>query len=77
MRVLITGTSQGIGYAIAEYFLNKCHEVIGIDRQEKSIEHKHYRHYVCDVRDYAQVCNARDKAVEVFGRIDPVEMPPE
>ncbi len=52
MRVLITGTSQGIGYAIAEYFLNKGHEVIGIDRLEKSIEHKHYRHYVCDIRDY-------------------------
>ncbi len=52
MRVLITGTSQGIGYAIAEYFLNKGHEVIGIDRLEKGIEHKHYRHYVCDVRDY-------------------------
>ena len=52
MRVLITGTSQGIGYAIAEYFLNKGHEVIGIDRLEKGIEHKHYRHYVCDIRDY-------------------------
>ena len=52
MRVLITGTSQGIGYAIAEYFLNKGHEVIGIDRLEKSIEHKHYRHHVCDIRDY-------------------------
>ena len=25
---------------------------------------------VCDVRDYAQVCAARDRAVEVFGRID-------
>ena len=25
---------------------------------------------VCDVRDYGQVCNARDKAVETFGRID-------
>ena len=25
---------------------------------------------VCDVRDYAQVCAARDKAVETFGRID-------
>ena len=55
MRVLITGTSQGIGYAIAEYFLNKGHEVIGIDRLEKSIEHKHYRHYVCDIRDYEKL----------------------
>lgn len=25
---------------------------------------------VCDVRDYAEVCAARDKAVEAFGRID-------
>ena len=25
---------------------------------------------ICDVRDYAQVCAARDKAVEAFGRID-------
>ena len=25
---------------------------------------------VCDVRDYRQVCAARDKAVEAFGRID-------
>ncbi len=52
MRVLITGTSQGIGFGIAEYFLNKGHEVIGIDRQNSSIEHQNYRHYVCDIRDY-------------------------
>ena len=26
--------------------------------------------FVCDVRDYQQVCAARDKAVEVFGSID-------
>lgn len=25
---------------------------------------------LCDVRDYSQVCNARDKAVEAFGGID-------
>ena len=25
---------------------------------------------ICDVRDYEQVCNARDKAVQVFGSID-------
>lgn len=52
MRVLITGTSQGIGKAIAELFLKENHEVIGIDRQEAGLVHEHYRHYVCDVRDY-------------------------
>ena len=51
MKILITGTSQGIGKAIAELFLSKGHSVIGIDRQEKSIDAAEYTHFVCDVRD--------------------------
>lgn len=51
MKILITGTTQGIGKAIAEMFLKEGHDVVGIDRQEKSIDHAAYVHYVCDVRD--------------------------
>ena len=52
MKILITGTTQGIGKAIAELFLKEGHNVIGIDRQNASIAHPSYTHYSCDIRDY-------------------------
>ena len=51
MNVLITGTSQGIGRAIALLFLEKGHKVIGIDRQESRIDNDLYLHCRCDVCD--------------------------
>ena len=52
MNILITGTTQGIGKAMAELFLAREHTVFGIDRQEGSIHHPRYTHFVCDIRDY-------------------------
>lgn len=52
MKILITGSSRGIGKAIAEKFLKEKHTVIGIDRQPASIIDEGYTHYQCDVRDY-------------------------
>ena len=49
MRVLITGSSKGIGKATAERFLKEGHEVIGFDLLPSSINDKNYTHYVCDV----------------------------
>ena len=60
MKVLISGTSQGIGRAIAQKFLETGHTVIGIDRQEPSITHDSYTHFVCDVRD-------KDKLPDIDG----------
>ena len=60
MKILITGTSQGIGKAIAERFLKENHEVIGIDRQGASIEQEGYIHYQMDVRDYEKLPELSD-----------------
>ena len=65
MKVLITGTSQGIGKAIAEHFLANGHVVHGIDRLEASISHSSYIHYICDVRDYDNLPEIEDVEVLV------------
>ena len=51
MKTLITGTSQGIGKALAQIFLDNGHEVIGIDRQESCLTHERYTHICLDIRD--------------------------
>ena len=60
MKVLITGTSQGIGKAIAELFLSENYEVVGIDRNEASLSHQNYIHYVCDIRDFEKLPDLDD-----------------
>lgn len=60
MKVLITGTSQGIGRAICQLFLDKGHEVIGFDRNKGNIISDNYTHYQIDIRDY-------DKLPEISG----------
>jgi NAD(P)-dependent dehydrogenase (short-subunit alcohol dehydrogenase family) len=54
MRVLITGTSSGIGREIADKFLEEGHTVTGIDRREESIQKDGYTHICMDIRDKAK-----------------------
>ncbi len=55
MKVLITGSTQGIGRAIAQRFLDEGHQVVGIDRQSTDLSHPSYTHITCDVRDTAHL----------------------
>ena len=51
MKVLITGTSQGIGKAIAELFVAEGHDVIGVDRADATVADDKYIHLRYDIRD--------------------------
>lgn len=48
-KVLITGTSSGIGKATARLFLKKGFFVFGLDIKPATIENDNYAHCLCDV----------------------------
>ena len=49
MKVLVTGSSNGIGRAIALKFLSNNHTVIGFDLQDSTINNVNYIHYIQDI----------------------------
>lgn len=75
-----TGAASGMGLLFAQNFASLGGNVVLCDVNEEVLNEKvaeiNSKSYgkaigvLCDVRDYAQVCNARDKAVEEFGSID-------
>lgn len=75
MKVLITGTSSGIGEATARLFLGMGHKVIGIDRKTATIKDSNYTHWIVDIRDknnlpyYSDI----DILVNNAGTVDPEE----
>jgi benzil reductase ((S)-benzoin forming) len=54
MIYIITGTSSGIGRALANFYLQKGEHVIGISRNN-SIEHENFEHIACDLSDKQQL----------------------
>lgn len=51
MKVVVTGTSRGIGYEVAKIFLENNHQVIGIDKNEATITDKNYTHIKKNIID--------------------------
>ena len=51
MKILVTGSSNGIGKVVSERFLKLGHFVYGFDLQEPTIKNKNYRHFKIDIKD--------------------------
>ena len=51
MNVVISGSADGIGCAIAGRFLREGYEVYGFDVRESGITHPRYRHILQDIRE--------------------------
>lgn len=48
-NVVITGSSRGLGKALAEYYLECGDSVFGCARTAQTISHQQYSHYILDV----------------------------
>ena len=77
---IVTGATSGMGLLFAENFAALGGNVVMCARNETVLAEKVAKinqkgagkaiGVACDVRDYAQVCAARDAAVREFGSID-------
>ncbi len=68
MKIIITGTSTGIGFALAEYFGKKGNKVYGLSR--KNVESSHFTTIPTDITDNLQVQKAVSEILEKENRID-------
>lgn len=68
MTIIITGTSSGIGFTLAEYFGKKGHRVYGLSR--KNVESQYFKTIPTDITDNLQVQNAISEILNVENRID-------
>ena len=77
---VITGGASGIGLLSGQRFADKGANVLLVDINEEALKEKcseinalgkgRAAYSVTDVRNYEQVCAARDKAISEFGSID-------
>ena len=77
---IATGAASGMGLLFSENFTALGGNVVMCDVNESVLTQKvadinkkgngKAVGILCDVRDYGQVCKVRDRAVEIFGKID-------
>lgn len=68
MTIIITGTSAGIGFTLAEYLGRKGHKVFGLSR--KNVESEFFKTIPTDITNPAQVENAIAEILKTETRVD-------
>ncbi len=68
MTIIITGTSSGIGFVLAEYFGKKGHHVYGLSR--KFTESEYFKSIPTDITDNDAVQNCHCGSFKTENRID-------
>lgn len=68
--ILITGTSRGLGYGLAEHYLEKGNIVCGCSRAPTQLHHPDYTHFELDVADEAKVVAMVRAVAREHGTID-------
>jgi 3-oxoacyl-[acyl-carrier protein] reductase len=67
---LVTGTSKGLGLAIARRLLDLGVTVAGVSRGEATIDDPRYTHFSADVTDEPACIQATRSAFDIAGRLD-------
>lgn len=49
--ILITGTSSGLGFNMAQMLLDQGHQVIGVSRRGTNLDHANFIDVICDIKD--------------------------
>ncbi|MCB9203253.1 MAG: SDR family NAD(P)-dependent oxidoreductase [Flavobacteriales bacterium] len=68
MNIIITGTSSGIGFTLANYLMEKGNNVIGLSR--RTPKNANFKTINCDITDKNQVINAINEIKTNFNSID-------
>lgn len=70
MKILITGTSRGVGRTLASSLTQDGHTVVGVARSESSINHSLYRHIQADLSQLSEIESALAQIEEIDALIN-------
>lgn len=68
--IVITGSRKGLGKTLSEHYLSLGYKVIGCSRQEGTITHENYQHFITDVSNESDVIKMVRKVRKNHGTID-------